>query len=195
MGLYVPEGALWLLYRSAPGEEAEAMSYETTTVKDLYVSALAAFSGLEQKAEAWVEAQNVEAAWEVVKAWYGYLQRGEAAHKYPDPSWEAPPGRKPLTQDLADTLVREIDEDFEIERGRFPRESGAPLSTGLGPEMSRLPPHARMAFAQELYGVVMTAAEIKAEALRLLESGVTAFPPGSKPEPPPSESPAEPGYS
>ena len=149
------------------------MSYENTSVKDLYVSALASFSGLEEKAQAWVEAQNTEAVWVVVKKWFGYMQSGEARFKYPDPNWQDSdhPGRRPLTQEVADLLVQEMDEDFLIEKNRYPKD------TGLGPDFIRLPAHARIAFAQELYVTIMTKKEVKAAAQELLDRGVREFPP------------------
>ncbi len=149
------------------------MSYENTSVKDLYVSALASFSGLEEKAQAWVEAQNTEAVWLVVRKWFQWMQTGEVRFKYPDPLWDdnQHPGRRPLTQEIADQIVLEMDEDFLIEKNRYPKE------TGLGPEFARLPPHARVAMAQELYGVLMTKREIKVKAQELLDRGVREFPP------------------
>lgn len=151
------------------------MIYENTNVKDLYVSALASFSGLQEKAEAWVEAQNTEDVWVIVKKWYQHMQDNTAHFKFPDPSWNDAkhPGRRPLTQEIADKIVREMDEDFLIEKNRFPKE------TGLGPEFVRLPPHARVAMAQELYGVAMTKGEIKAAAQKLLDQGMREFPPKS----------------
>ena len=90
-----------------------------------------------------------------------WLQSGEANLKYPDPNWKDTEhnGRRALTQEVADEIVEEMDEDFLIERNRFPKDSG------LGPELSRLPSSARVAFAQELYGIVMTRGEIRSAAL------------------------------
>jgi len=157
------------------------VDYRSTTARDMYgqcfPNSLAyAHPPLEQ-AKAWVEACNVEKTWKVMSKWFGYMQTGEAAMNYPDPFWEDTkhPGRRKLTQDIADKVVQEVDEDFEIERGRFPRE------TGLGPEFSRLPPQARMALAQELYSILMTDKEIAEEADRLLARGITQFPPRDEP--------------
>ena len=153
------------------------VDYRSTTARDMYgqcfPNSLAyAHPPLEQ-AKAWVEATNVEKTWKIMSKWFGFMQSGEAAMKYPDPYWDDKkhPNRRPLTQEIADTIVSEVDLDFEIEKGRFPRE------TGLGPEFRRLPPHARMALAQELYEVLMTEQEIAAEAERLLDMGITYFPP------------------
>jgi len=139
--------------------------YRGTSHHDLYISAQPSFAVRTDNAFAWVEALNIEQIWAVAKRWFALMQSGEARLRYPDPLWQPKPGRKPLTQDVADFIVAEMDEDFLIERGRFPRESG------LGPEFSRLPPHARQAFAQELYDVMKTTAELKADATWLLETG------------------------
>lgn len=147
------------------------MSYENTRTRDLYAVTLISMSNLVEKATAWVEAENIALVWERVKLWFGLMQSGQADLRRPDPYWQPPPGRKPLTQELADQLVHEIDEDFLFEKNRFPRE------TGLGPEFSRLSPQARLAFAQELYSLVMTIDEQRAAARRLIDAGVKEFPP------------------
>lgn len=149
------------------------MTYENTTVRDLYSSCLSSLSETQEQALAWVEAQNVEATWLVVRKWFVWMQNGDAQYKFPDPTWDDAqhPGRRPLTQTVGDELVKEMDEDFLIERNRFPRE------TGLGPEFSRLPPHARLAMAQDLYGVIRTREELRGEARKLIDSGVKEFPP------------------
>lgn len=72
---------------------------------------------------------------------------------------------------MADQIVREMDADFELETTRFPPK------TGLGPEFSRLPPHARMALAQELYRLMLTERKIQREGKRLLDAGMREFPP------------------
>ena len=125
-----------------------------------------------EQAKAWVEAQNVEKTRRIMSKWFEFMQSGEVKLKCPDPYWsdDEHPERHKLTREVADEIVHEVDEDFEIERGRFPRE------TGFGPEFSRLPPHARMALAQGLCVNRMTEREIADEAECLLTKGITQFP-------------------
>lgn len=144
------------------------MDYRNTTVRDLYRTCRDRGATELDEAMAWVEAENIAAVWKVVARWFQYIESGEAAHRYPDPKWQTPKGRASLTLERADQLIKEMDADFEIESYRFP--------SGGGPDFKRLPAHARMAFAQEVYGVLKTEAEIEEEASRRLKAG-ERFPP------------------
>lgn len=123
------------------------------------------------RARAWVEAENVYEAWKVVQAWFDLMESGVAEYRYPDPYWsdEHHPGKKPLTQEVADRFIEEMDADFMIEEGRFQGR--------LAPEFARLPSHARMAFVQECYWVIKTATEIHEEAERRLAAREVMPPP------------------
>lgn len=142
------------------------MSYEIKSPGDLLPSCGGgSYNSLAVQAEAWVEAENIFDAYAILIRWFGYMQRGEAALKYPDPKFVPPPGRKPLTQELADQIIAEITEDYDIEYSRFPSESK------LGPGFDRLPSHSRIAMAQELYRVLKLEDEINEEAARRLAAG------------------------
>lgn len=149
------------------------MPYHNVTARTLYDSCRSDRGDRPMtEAMAWIEAENVEAVWKVVQAWFESMEAGKAVDRYPDPFWTAKDeeGRAPLTQELADHIIAELDADFELERGRFPQ--------GRGPQFVRLPPHARMAFAQELYRVMKTEADMEAEAARRASHG-ERFPPGA----------------
>ena len=120
----------------------------------------------------WVEAENDSAIFAVIVDWFDMMEAGTAALQYPDPGWRDSnyPALAPLTPEYVDHLIAEIDADFEHEGNRFPQ------STGLGPEFSRLMPHARMALAQAIYRVLKTDAQMEAEAQRRLDAG-EALPP------------------
>lgn len=137
------------------------MSYEKTSYHDILATVQSSM-GYQVEPVAEAEAENIMAVWDIVKRWFGYMQAGEALYKHPDPTWKSKPGRKPLTPEMADLLIKEITEDFAIERGRFPSTSG------LGPGFERLMPEARLAFAQELYDTIMTEVEIGAKAIAAL---------------------------
>lgn len=150
------------------------MSYTNTTHANLYHGSAGSYGrSLEECAFFWCEALATQRAWEVVKAWFRAMQAGEAALRYPDPLWQPKPGRKAITQELADIMVQEMDEDFLLQQNRFPKESG------LGPEFSRLPPHARLAFMQEIMDASRTTREITQEASALIATGW--LPPGWNP--------------
>ncbi|HZX50298.1 MAG TPA: hypothetical protein VFE94_04130 [Candidatus Paceibacterota bacterium] len=116
------------------------------------------------KAFAWVEAENICKAWCVVDKWFQLMQTGEADNHLPDPLWHRRDhGKKaPLTQELADKFIEELDEDFLIEKGRF--------GGRLPPDFSRLSPSGRIAFVQEMYEVLLTEEELEEEADRRLKA-------------------------
>ena len=102
----------------------------------------------------------------LVCRWFELLQAGQADGRYPDPQWQQPKGKKSLTPELADHLIAELDADFELERHRFPESD-----PDNGPAFHRLKPWARMAFAQEFWGLAKTEAQIEEEAHYRLKSG------------------------
>ena len=77
----------------------------------LYGSTLSFSSEKEplKRALAWLEAENMVAVWAVVQKWFEYMESGQAAHMYPDPTWQPKRGRKPLTPELVDRLIAELD--------------------------------------------------------------------------------------
>jgi hypothetical protein len=123
------------------------------------------------RARAWVEAENVFEVWKLVQHWYTLMESGEALNRYPDPYWrdEDYPDKAKLTQDIADTFIHEMDEDFMLEKNRFQGR--------LAPEFSRLPSHARLAFVQEAYGIIKSSSQINMEADVRLAAGETMPPP------------------
>lgn len=128
-----------------------------------YVNACS-FTGMyggDSTPESWVEAENVMKVRELVCGWFNAMESGEANNRYPDPYGKA------ISQQKADKFIKELDDDFNKESGRFEG-----LSADVGPEFFRLKPHARLAFAQEFFSLVMTKAQIKKEAKRRVKAGV-----------------------
>jgi len=166
------------------------MPYFNVTAQTLYQSCIAAspyssgHSDPFEKARAWVEAENIEAVWKLVQKWFLLMQSGEAEMRYPDPTWSEQEGRAPLTPELADMIVKELDADFEVERGRF--QGRRP------PEFARLSAVARLAFAQDLLGILKTDQTIRAEAKDRLAAGEVLPPlPAHVPGAPSSPGPYE----
>ena len=129
--------------------------YTDMTVRQVYDSMAA--TALDAKA--WVEAENIMAVRAVICRWFELMESGEAAYRYPDPMVG-------VDHDRADRLVEELDADFDKERMRFP--GGYPEA---GPAFHRLPPHARLAFAQGVFAVMKTQAQLDEETCRRLEAG------------------------
>jgi len=112
-----------------------------------------------QLARGWVEAVNVQEVWVVVGEWFVYLQEGKVP--LVDPFQEMP------SQEVADKLVEELDEDVGIERRRL---------GGLGRDamcdFHRFEPKERLAFAQAIFATMKTDEEIDVEAREMIEAGV-----------------------
>ena len=155
------------------------MPYYNVTPHTLYQSCMSSaweWSGGDDpvmRARAWVEAENVYDVWKLVQKWFEFIDAGDAVNHYPDPNWDDSlhPGKVALTQDVADTFIEEMDADFMLEKSRFQGR--------LSPEFARLPSHARLAFAQDAYGIMKTSADINAEADERLATGET-LPPAQK---------------
>ena len=111
----------------------------------------------------WVEAENDMAVRAVYNKWFGWLEDGTADDHYPDPDL-------PVDADYADRLIAELDDDFE-------KESLMRVDAEAYPEYRRLSPHARLAFAQDIRGIIKKQPVIVEEALRRLAAG-EIFPPG-----------------
>ena len=153
------------------------MPYYNVNPRILYQSCMASaweWSGTDDpltRARAWVEAENVYEMWKLVQVWFQYMESGEAINRYPDPYWKDDdyPGKVALTQEVADTFIREMDADFMLEKSRFQGR--------LAPEFARLPSHARLAFVQEAYKIIKTSDVIRKEAEVRLEAGESLPPP------------------
>ena len=153
------------------------MPYYNVNPHTLYQSCMASaweWSGTDDpltRARAWVEAENVYEMWKLVQVWFQYMESGEAINRYPDPYWKDDdyPGKVALTQEVADTFIREMDADFMLEKSRFQGR--------LAPEFARLPSHARLAFVQEAYKIIKTSDVIRKEAEVRLEAGESLPPP------------------
>lgn len=87
--------------------------------------------------------------------WHQYIVEGVVSAHQPDPLFHEPDGLAPLTIERAHLLVATIEDDFNKELERTQKKP-----TGY----MEMPDSAQMAFAQELYGVIRTVAQICAEA-------------------------------
>ena len=127
------------------------------------------------RARAWVEAENIYAVWKLVQTWSDMMNSGEVENRFPDPYWddEKHSDKAVLTQELADLFIEEMDADFQLEKDRF--------QGGAAPDFARLSPFQRMAFVQECYPIIKTAAQINKEADERLAAG-EALPPPVKPK-------------
>ena len=144
------------------------VDFDTVNYKDTTVEMLAAAcfdngtlygsqpGNYRTRAVSRIEAENIDAVWKVVSRWFQHMEHGEAALHMPDPFWKDLPGKRPLTQSVADKLAAEVEADFEMERNRFP--------AGGGPGFSCLSAPERLAFAQEVWRAVKSTARLIEEA-------------------------------
>ena len=119
------------------------------------------------KARAWVEAENIFEVWKIVQKWFDLMKAKLVGHELPSPYWQDDlyTDKTKLTQSVADLLVKEIDEDFMMEKNRFMGRKA--------PNFSRLPPGARMSFAREIYRTMKSQRAINIEADERLAKGET----------------------
>lgn len=113
-----------------------------------------------EDAIAWVEAENSFSIRKIWNEWFYAIESGEAELRDPNPFDDS------VSQARADRLVKEMDEDFDIEKGRWQS-----LGVEAGPEFSRLSPKARIAFAQEVFKVIKTDRQLIYEAVARLYRG------------------------
>ena len=144
--------------------------YSSTTTKNLYQAGIWSEDcpwekTPEGRACGWVEAENMMAVWRLVEDWFLAMEDGTADSRYPDPNWAQPGDREPLSQELADRIIEEMEEDFLIEERRMLNMGKKP------PEFSRLAPHARMAFAQQIYAIMKPLWAIREEAKERAAAG------------------------
>ena len=88
------------------------------------------------------------------------MQSREAEQRWPDPQGGA------VSVELADMLIEELDADFNKEVNRFPG-----IDPEAGPAFHRLLPHARLAVAQEMLGVLKSEAQLEEEMERRMKNG------------------------
>lgn len=113
-----------------------------------------------EKAIAYVEAENIFAVRALISEWFTAIESGEAETRDPDPFDNS------VSQERADTLIQELDSDFDIENYRW-----GTLGVTKGPEYSRLSPKARIAFAQAVFKILKNEDVIIAEACTRLNNG------------------------
>ena len=143
------------------------MPYFNVGPETLYTSIISASDSASDvaKARAWIEAENVYEVWQIVQKWFDFMKAKLVGHQLPSPYWQDDlyPDKTKLTQSVADLLVKEIDEDFMLEKTRFMGRKA--------PNFSRLPPGARLSFAREIYRVMKSQKAINIEADERLAKG------------------------
>lgn len=113
--------------------------------------------------------EQIDAVFGILEDWFRAIEDGTAQHRFPDPAFEAPQGRPPITAALVEDLIRELDREIDIDAfGVQGRRFGADATS----EFHRLGSPQRLALVQELMAVLFTEEEMskKAEAMRAKQS-------------------------
>ena len=136
------------------------MDFSKITVEDIYKSAMIPYLSIVSPAELWIEAENIMEIRAIVIEWYKALENGSAFKRFPDRK------NKDVTMSQAKKMISNLDKDFMTESYRWEK-----LKVEAGPEFSRLPDCAQLAFAQQLKKTMKTSAEIATEATKRLLAG------------------------
>lgn len=112
-------------------------------------------------AMSWIEAENIMQLREIVCDWYYALENGSIQYRLPDLM------DNNVTQNKADDLIQILDEEFEIET----IQRGHVLDIDCGPNLFRMHPTQRLAFAQSFYAKMLTEEQIEEQAWLRLKAG------------------------
>ena len=101
----------------------------------------------------WCTAEMIMSIRRKCQDWIDLMKTNDLSSKHPDMT------NKNWTMSRAKNLVRVLDEDFDVEKGRW-----ASIGVDAGPEFSRLTGGALLAFAQEIGSLLRTDDQLEIEA-------------------------------
>lgn len=142
------------------------VDYSDTTIRDIYNSIVMPQI---ERGLAWVIAENTYAVRAIIIKWFKALESGSAFKKHPNLLDNS------ISMEKANKLVEELDAEFDVEFENRKESIGADASA----DFRRLPPYARLAFAQELFKVLKTEEQLEKELKKRLENG-EVIPPKEK---------------
>ena len=104
-----------------------------------------------------VAQEQIRAVFVILEDWFQALEGGTAEHRLPDPTFVPPPGRPSITETLVEEFIRELDREIDTDAfGVQGRKNEADASS----EFHRLAYPQRVAFIQQLMGVLLTEQEV-----------------------------------
>jgi len=109
--------------------------------------------------------EQIDTVFEILEDWYQAIESGTAHHRLPDPSFESPQGRPPITQALVQEFIKELDREIDIDAFGV---QGRRYSADASSEFHRLDFPQRVALVQQLMTALLNEKEMskKAEDLR-----------------------------
>jgi len=125
------------------------LDYTNTTIYDIFLT----IYNYNKPEESYLEAENIMAFRELLCNWFKMIEDGRTEKIYPDFSDTS------VTLDMANLLIEELESDFLLELPRAMRVNG----TTKGPGFTRLNDHAKIAFAQQVFGLIKTPEQITKE--------------------------------
>ncbi len=112
-----------------------------------------------------VAQEQIDTVFAILEDWFLAVENGTAHHRLPDPAFQPPPGRPPLTEALVEEFIKELDREIDTDAfGSQGRQYGADASS----EFHRLAYPQRVALVQQLTKVMLSQEEMaqKVEELR-----------------------------
>lgn len=126
--------------------------YANITTDRIYSECTQRSYDIAHAALAWAEAENIMAVREVMCDWFDAMENGTANKRRFDP-------RGPIVSlEEAEKMIAEIDDDFNLEKGRW-----ASLDVEAGPDYFRLEPIAKIAFVQQILMTIKTIEQLEKE--------------------------------
>ncbi|MFQ5933111.1 MAG: hypothetical protein ACE5KI_00530 [Dehalococcoidia bacterium] len=109
--------------------------------------------------------EQIDTVFDILEDWFQAIEDGTAHHRLPDPTFESPPGRPAITEELVNEFIRGLDR--EIDTDAFGSQ-GRKYEADASSEFHRLDYPQRVALVQQLMTVLLSEEEMaqKAEALQ-----------------------------
>ncbi|MFQ5872232.1 MAG: hypothetical protein ACE5JL_00320 [Dehalococcoidia bacterium] len=108
-----------------------------------------------------VAQEQIDTVFSILEDWYQAIEDGTAHHRLPDPTFQAPPGKPAITEDLVDEFIKELDREIDTDAfGSQGRKYGADASS----EFHRLDYPQRVALVQQLMRALLSDEEMSKEA-------------------------------
>ncbi|PKB83762.1 MAG: hypothetical protein BZY88_01610 [SAR202 cluster bacterium Io17-Chloro-G9] len=101
---------------------------------------------------------QIKAIFEILEDFFLALEDGSVHHRLPDPTFQPPQGRPPITQELVDEFIENLDREMDLDA--FDTQ-GKKYGADASCEFYRLEPPQRLALVQRLMSVVLSEQEME----------------------------------
>jgi len=101
--------------------------------------------------------EQIDTVFEILESWFLAIENGTADHRLPDPSFEPPEGRPPMSEALVEEFIIELDREIDTDAFGF---QGLKYGADASSEFHRLAFPQRLALVQQLMTVVLNESEM-----------------------------------